>query len=269
MQTSYKVEEVSTKKSGFRDVILPIFLVVMTFVGIVVISAISFFFGLEQGKNQKTSPMVPFITQAHSPTPTPTVIPIPTLTGNKKMSPTVTPIPKTSIITSSKEIDGYISSNNYVNKDSEIRAGRNKFIVSRGFLSFDLSKLPKYSKILSVTLRIYQTKTVGNPFGSETGNLMIDHLTIGESLDEPDYNANSLSSNFEEISKNRSVGWKEAEVSNPVIEDLGSNRKLTQFRLHFEKEEKGTTDSGDYAYFESSDNSEGTTNIPQLLVKYY
>lgn len=269
MQTSYKVEEVGSKKTSARDVILPVFLVVMTFLGIVTISVISFFFGLEQGKNRNSESFLPQTVARTSPTHTPTSTPIPATSGSKTLSPSPTPIPKTTILTSTKALDGYISSNNYVNRDSEIRAGRNKFIISRGFISFDLSKMPTYSKIVSATLRIYQTKVVGNPFGSETGFLKIDHLNFGDSLDEADYNATPISSGFADVSKNRTIGWKETEVTSPVIEDVGSNRKLSQFRLHFEKEDKGTTDSGDYVYFESSDNSEGTTNIPQLLIKYY
>ena len=271
MQVNYKVEEVKSKKSKVGDAMIPVTMIVLTLSGIAVIALISYFFGVEQGKLQKT-PLISFQNNPSSSSPTPTQIPPQTITpsGTKnKTSPTPSPIPKTAIITSDKNLDGFVSSNNYVNNQSEIRSGRNKFLLSRGFLSFDLSKLPKYTKIVSATLRVYQVKAIGNPYSVETGNLKIDHLIYGETLDETDYNANALSSGFTDLSKNRITGWKEVEVLNQLVEDLGSGHKTAQFRIHFEKEEKGTTDSGDYVYFESADNSEGTTNIPQLLVKYY
>jgi len=267
MQVNYKVEEVKSKKSKFGDAMLPATMIVLTLTGVAIIALISYFFGVEQGKLQKT----PLISFQNSPAPTtqPTQIPSPAPSGKSKNSPTPSPVSKTSIITSDKNLDGFISSNNYVNTQSEIRAGRNKFLLSRGFFSFDLAKLPKYTKIISATLRVYQVKTVGNPYSAETGNLKVDHLIYKETLDEADYDASALSSSFADLSKNKTTGWKEVEVLSQILEDLGSGRKTSQFRIHFEKEEKGSNDSGDYVYFESSDNSEGTTNVPQLLIKYY
>ncbi len=267
MNPNYKLEEVKNGKTSAKDILLPIFLAVSTFIGIMIISVISFTFGFNQGKLQATPKIVSTPSLEITSTPTPT--PLPTATINKNSSPTPSPIPKTEIITAIKSLDGFVSSNGYSAANSEIRVGRNKFLTSRGFLSFPLEKLPANAKIISATLRIYQVKTVGNPYSSETGYIKIDHLVYGDTLDPSDYDTQAISSQFDDLSKNRLIGWKEVDVTNRVIEDVGSKREFSQFRIRFENEQKGQTDSGDYAYFESSDNSEGTSNIPQILIKYY
>ncbi len=195
-----------------------------------------------------------------SPSPTQRVI--------STQTPSPTPLPKTSILTSLKTLDGFVSSNQVVVNTVEIRAGRNQNLIARGFLSFDLSDLPQGANILEATLRIYQAQIIGNPYSS--GNsLEVDHLNYGDSLDPTDYGTPSLVSSFATISKNSKLEWKEADVTNQIKDDLRNAKSLSQFRIHFSKEARGGDIDGDFAYFESADNTLGTGNIPQLVVRYY
>jgi hypothetical protein len=195
-----------------------------------------------------------------TPTKKPTVTPKPTLTP--------TPDIKTKILDSDPELDGFRSSNNGGNNSLEIRAGRNIYLVTRGFVSFDLSDMPSGVTISEATLRLYQNKTIGNPYGVG-GELKVDHLTYGDSLDSNDYGLAALSSSFTTLTSNAVKEWKDANVTDMVKDDIANARSLSQYRIHFQIESTGGDATGDFVYFESADNSMGTGNTPQLVIKYY
>ncbi len=141
-------------------------------------------------------------------------------------------------------------------------------MVTRGFVSFNLADIPEGVTITKATLRLYQTKTVGNPYGVG-GNLKVDHLTYGNSLEDADYAAAALLSSFATLTNNDSVEWKDVDVTEALKNDVSENRSRSQFRIHFEIENTGGDVTGDFAYFEAADDSEGTGNTPQLVVNYY
>ena len=197
-----------------------------------------------------------------------------TTTPTKKplltQKPTLTPTPdiKTKILDSNSNLDGFRSSNNGGNSTLEIRAGRNVNLVTRGFASFDLSDLPSGVTISEATLRLYQNKTIGNPYGVG-GALKIDHLTYGDSLDSSDYGLAALSSSFTTLTSNAVEEWKDANVTDMVKDDVSNARSRSQYRVHFQIESTGGDVTGDFTYFESADNNMGTGNTPQLVIKYY
>jgi hypothetical protein len=212
--------------------------------------------------------------------PTPTVLPSiidqqakPTLpqsspTSSLSVSPSPSPIPKNRIIYSTPALDGFRSSNSGGNDVSEIRAGRNESLVSRGFVSFNISDIPSGATIILATLRLYQTQIIGNPY-SVSESLKVDHLTFGDSLDASDYGAAALSSSFTTLSQSKVIEWKEIEVSNAVKDDIANARTKSQFRIHFRTENTGGDATGDFAYFEAAENTMKSGNLPQLIVKYY
>jgi len=232
---------------------------------ILLVSGISFAIGRSNQKGVATTP---------TPTPLPTqpIIPSPKPRpeDGQPMAETPTPTPKilSKTLSGDKNLDGFQSSNGGGNLTLDIRAGRNVNLVTRGFVSFDISTLPKTSTITEATLRLYQAKTVGNPYGAG-GNIMVDHSNFGDSLENADYGVAALLSSFATLSTNAAVEWKEADVTSEVMDDLSNSRSLSQYRIHFNTENTGGDVSGDFVYIESADNSEGTGNTPQLILKYY
>lgn len=191
-------------------------------------------------------------------------------TGSPTASPTVSPTPaiKTKTLSPIASLDGFRSSNNGGNDGVDIRAGRNVNLVSRGFASFDLSDLPQGATVTEATLRLYQYDTTGSPYGVG-GNLLVDHLTYGDALDSTDYAMPALVSGFTTLTKNSSLEWKDADVTDQVKDDVANARTRSQFRIHFTTEVTGGDVTGDFAYYESTENTGGTGKTPQLVVKYY
>ncbi|MFV1917367.1 MAG: hypothetical protein ACC618_02735, partial [Patescibacteria group bacterium] len=101
------------------------------------------------------------------------------------------------------------------------------------------------------------------------GSLKVDHLDYGNSLEKSDYATASLISNIATLTTNSTVEWKDATLTNEVKNDLSAGRARSQFRIHFTTELTGGDIAGDFAYFEAEDNSEGTGNTPELIIKYY
>ncbi len=192
--------------------------------------------------------------------------PSPEETGSPSPTPTPTPETKEEVIISTASLDGYRGSNGFGSNNLYIFTGRNLSVIQRGFVSFDLSILPSDANIESATLRLYQEKVVGNPYGVG-GSLKIDHLAYGNSLGNEDYGASSISSSFITLTDNAVIEWKDADVADALKNDLSNGRDKSQYRIHFSTESTGT--SSDLVYFESADNSQGTGNLPQLVVKYH
>jgi len=246
-----------------NKLLLPLFIILL-----LVIGAGAFFTGAQR---QKPSP---------SPTisPTPTVEPSPTLSASPTASPkatktptptpTPTPISQTMTLSASSSLDGFQSSNGGGNTGIEIRSGRNVNLITRGFVSFDISGIPTGKTIDRATLRLYQTSITGNPYGVG-GSLKVDHLDYGSSFENADYNALSLSSSFGTLTSNAVIEWKDLDVTDRLKNDIAAGRTRSQYRLHFATESIGGDVIGDFANFESADNSKGTGNTPQLVVKYY
>lgn len=235
------------------------------------IGGISYFFGTQSDGASELSP-TPALFDSLSPTPTVFSSPTPFANGtvSPTKSPTPTPTPKiiTKTLSSDSSLDGFQSSNGGGNKGLDIRAGRNVNLVTRGFVSFDLSSIPDGATVTKATLRLYQTKIIGDPYGAG-GALKIDHLNFGNSLENADYALAALLANFSTLTNNAVVEWKDGDVTEQVKDDLNDNRTRSQFRIHFTTENTGGELTGDFTYLESADDSEGTGKTPQLVIKYH
>lgn len=275
--TYHQSSDSPSQKSGKKGLVTGI-IVVLLLAGV---GAAAYFAGKNSGSQESPTPTQnPIKEILLTETPTPSLIPTSgttgTITPTKKISatptitPTPTPIIKSKILSSNAALDGFRSSNNGGNSTLDVRVGRNSNLVTRGFISFDITSIPAGAVVTEVTLRLYQAKIIGSPFASG-GTLKIDHLTYGDSLDSSDYGLAALSSSFATVTSNPTLEWKDVVVTDRVKNDLSNARGTSQFRIHFTSEVTGgdVTGDGDFAYFESADNSEGTGNAPQLVVKYY
>lgn len=201
------------------------------------------------------SPLTPTPETEFTPKPTPSPAPLPSIRL------------RTITLDSEPGLDGFRSSNGSGSTSSNIRAGSDSELVTRFFVSFDISDISPDAEVISAELRIFQTKTMGEPY-KLGGDLLIDHLNYGDSLDRTDYSTPALLSSFSVFSKKPSTGWRELDVTNQVINDVVSAHSLSQFRLHFEKEVVSDSENGDFAYFESGENTQRSGNTPELVIKY-
>lgn len=235
---------------------------------IILLAGGSYFLGTQTQEEDSEPSPTPSLTQLET-EPTPEATDSAETTPSATTStPTPTPTRTTRILSPIADLDGFRSSNGGGNDSVDIRAGRNQYLVARGFVSFDLGDLPAGASVTEATLRLYQTETVGSPY-SVGGALRIDHLTYGDSLDDSDYSLAALLSSFATLTNNSTVEWKDADVTQAVKNDVANGRSQSQFRIHFTTENKGGGTEGDFAYFESAENDEGTGNTPQLIVEYY
>jgi hypothetical protein len=107
---------------------------------------------------------------------------------------------KTIAIRSDAALDGYQLNVGYGSTVDQIVIGNGQFaasgdqggeLVSRGFVSFDLSAIPVGANILSVELRFYQQAMMGDPYG-KLGHLLLECVSYGDSLEPAGYDAPAI-----------------------------------------------------------------------------
>jgi hypothetical protein len=244
-------------------------------ISVAAIIAVSYFAGTKSGSEKASVAPTPtealnqplFKFPESSPTPISTISAKPT---KESEVPTETPTPRirSKILKSQSSLDGFMSSNDKGNTSVEIRVGRNTNFVTRGFVSFNIDSIPNGATVKEATLKLYQISVIGNPFQIDK-TIQIDHLTYGGSLDKSDYSRAALTSNITNLKGNTTIEWKTADVTDAVSDDIANARSQSQFRIHFQTENTGGDIAGDFVYFESADNSQGTGKIPQLVIDYY
>jgi len=196
-----------------------------------------------------------------------------TLTVNTAV---VAPTEVTITRTSQADLDGFRSNNNGGNAAVDIRLGNGTFVgspsyelVTRGFLSFDLSGIPAGASVQSIELRFYQVNIQGDPYG-KLGNPQLVHVDYGGSLGGSAYDAPALST-VATLSAHTGAGQWYTITSDTfgdwIEQDLSAGRTRIQMRLQFTTETDG--DGGeDMIYIESGDNHFGTGNVPELTITY-
>jgi hypothetical protein len=137
----------------------------------------------------------------------------------------------------------------------------------RQFYSFDFAKIPAGTSVTAATLRLYQASVSGSPYDGTLGNLVVDHVNYGASLDGTDYAVGALLSNVSTLSSDSSVGYKTLEVTNRVQNDLDNGRVRSQYRMRFSLLDANLNFSDDYAQFTDAEDSCCSVNKPpQLLI---
>lgn len=263
-------------KNGWFSRLKKILLATLAILLVIGVAGFSYFLGTKSKTPKNvlsTAPVEPKVTEMPTSTSLPEVksaSPSATTKVGPTKSPSITPTPviKTRILAPIADLDGFRASDGGGNNLAEIKLGRSISSVSRGFVAFDLSSIAPSAKVTEATLKLYQAKIVGSPYASG-GNLKVDHLTYGDSLDDSDYGMSALSSSFDNLSSNPTLEWKEVDVTEQLRNDLANARSVSQFRIHFQIENTGGNATGDFAYFESAENTLKSGNIPQLVISYF
>ena len=111
---------------------------------------------------------------------------------------------------------------------------------------------------------MYQHQRSSDPYVDLGGEVRVDQMSYGTSLDASDYNAAALNSYIGTVSVNNTLEWKSLDVTSSVQDDINNSRVRSQFRLYFPTEQDGESDS-DRAYFYTSNNA---TSKPELVIVY-
>jgi hypothetical protein len=174
------------------------------------------------------------------------------------------------VIESDPALDGWVESDGSADAFSEPFTGDRDDVQPgvghRQLYSFDLAEIPVGRTILSAELRIFQAVVVGNPYG-ELGDVVVDHVEYGPSLDGGDYAGGTLTPEVGTLSSDPTFGVKTLDVTAEVIADRAAARTRSEFRLRFGDFDSSDDGSADYAQFVDS---EGSTffDRPVLVVRY-
>jgi hypothetical protein len=156
------------------------------------------------------------------------------------------------------EQDGSGSLQTYLAGDGRTNLG------NRMFFGFDLSSLPSDAIIVSARLQATDNGAgSGDPYAT-MGDLLLDHVDVGASLDGTDFAAPALSSGIAILSHVR-AGAKDAEVTAAVAADVAAGRSTSDFRAGFRDLTDGDS-SIDTAVFQSDSYDPG--HGPRLVVVY-
>jgi hypothetical protein len=98
------------------------------------------------------------------------------------------------------------------------------------------------------------------------GDLLVDHIDPGPSLDGDDFFVTSpLATNIGTLSTDATIGSKELGVTASVTDDLANTRVRAGFRIRFATE---SSSSLHLVGFEDSENNGGSGQRPELVVVY-
>ncbi len=180
----------------------------------------------------------------------------------------------TVVLGSEGPLDGYRSNDGRGSIKHDILAANAEFnpagveVVWRGFMSFDLSAIPRQSRIQKAELRFYQVRVGGDPYG-KLGRLVLEHVAYGDRLTDAAFHVAPMDALVLAPQTGRRSWYV---VASPVLaewiaEDRAAGRNRLQVRLRWEQETDGDGRE-DWASIESPENFFGTGNAPELKVTY-
>jgi hypothetical protein len=138
----------------------------------------------------------------------------------------------------------------------------------RQFFSFGLAGIPDDATIKAASLELYQTNDYGSPF-TDLGNVVVDHMDYGATLDGGDYNMPALVSNIGILSDNASEEYKILDVTMYVQTDCSAGREYSQYRVRFSMHDNNNDGARDSVSFtDAEDSCCSTGNLPKLVVLY-
>ncbi len=182
--------------------------------------------------------------------------------------------PETVIFRSEGTLDGYRLNDGSGSNTQDILVGNGELVdpvgelVARGFMSFDVSSIPAGATIQSAELRFYQKEIQGDPY-TKLGNLLLEHVDYGASLDDRAYNTPAIESAI--LDQQRRPGaWYM--LSDPTLvswiqSNVEAGRSRFQLRLQFRQETDGDT-LEDWTAIEAGGGVLGSRNSPQLTITY-
>ena len=182
--------------------------------------------------------------------------------------------PVTITLTSEGALDGYRLNDATGDNSRDILIGNGAMavpageLVARGFMSFDLSQIPAGATIDSAELRFYQKEIQGSPY-EKLGNLVLEHVYYGASLDAGAYDTPALATAVLGMEMS-SQAWYI--LSDPTIADwvqssLEEGLSRQQFRLQFSQETDGDGQE-DWIALQGGDSILGSLEAPQMIITY-
>ncbi len=197
-----------------------------------------------------------------------TATPTAPATNTPAPTPTRTPTPNVQTMTfySNAIHDGRVRQDGNTNTSIEVGDTANDLGL-RGFLSFDTAAIPDNATITGVQLRIFQSGSQGNPYGSgNLGSILVDiapaaGFSSDYTLQGSDYNAAAAVTQVGLYSSIANNAWGQAALNPPAYANINKTN-YTQIRLYFEL---ATNDgNADRVTFHDG----GQPNKPELIVTY-
>jgi hypothetical protein len=182
--------------------------------------------------------------------------------------------PETVVLKSVGTLDGYWLNDGTGSNDQDILVGNGEQVdpfgelVARGFLSFDVSSIPATATIEGVELRFFQKAVQGNPY-DKLGNLVLEHVYYGSSLNDSAYDTPAFAS-ADIAAQSLPGAWYI--LANPTVTswaelNLAAGRPQFQLRLQFRRETDGDG-AEDWISIVPGGGALGSRNQPQLTITY-
>lgn len=180
----------------------------------------------------------------------------------------------TVVLQSEGPLDGYRSNDRRGSTRHDILAANAEMnpsvgeVVWRGFMSFDLSAIPRRSSIRSAELRFFQVRVGGEPY-RKLGRLVLEHVAYGDRLEDDAYYVAPMDSLVLAPQTERKSWYVVAspKVREWIAQDRSAGRTRFQVRVRWERETDGDGQE-DWSSIESPENFFGTGNAPKLTVTY-
>jgi len=137
--------------------------------------------------------------------------------------------------------------------------------VVRGFVSFDLTTLPKDVEIIEARVELFQKDITGDPYFKGLGGVVVDDVDYGQSLDADDFDAPALLEGIGTLSDNGLLEFKGLDVTEAVKTALANERSRVQFRLRFGNETDGDGNI-DAVVFEAATSAATASMAPKLIL---
>jgi len=180
----------------------------------------------------------------------------------------------TVVLRSEGPLDGYRSNDGRGSTRHDILAANAEMnpsvgeVVWRGFMSFDLSAIPRQSSIQSAELRFFQVRVGGDPY-RKLGRLVLEHVAYGNRLEDDAFYVADMDSLVLAPQTERKTWYVVAspKLREWIARDRFAGRTRLQVRVRWERETDGDGQE-DWSSIESPENFFGTGNAPKLTVTY-
>ncbi|MDJ0976500.1 MAG: hypothetical protein QNJ98_18725 [Planctomycetota bacterium] len=135
----------------------------------------------------------------------------------------------------------------------------------RAFYSFIVGDLPPGAQVQSAVLSAKQYLVVGTPFAT-LGDVIVDHVDLGPTLNAPDYSHVQWSLDIGTFSSSPDIGRRALDVTAAVRADVAAGRGVSSFRLRH-RLQTDIDGQRDYTAFSSVDWLEAHRRV-SLVITY-
>ncbi len=175
-------------------------------------------------------------------------------------------------IPSIASMDGHVRSNGFVSTSGTMLLTGDCDQIFNGvgfrqFYSFDISSIPKDIDIINATLYLYMANVSQSPF-SNHGNVTVDHLDYGSSLDATDYDTGAIQSDIGVLANNYILEYKALDVTSSVQNDYSFMRTHSQYRIRFSIQDSDSDSETECVSFNDAEDSFSLNKPPKLIVQY-